>query len=190
MIDAATFELVRLWPNLGKNVGHRTYQKLKLHQNFVKIQCAVSKIWHDKVSTTTVVSSGCVRTLKTFKSTWISKTVFKVLKRPWKLQKSRGSLKRPWILAWQAWLSFKARSSLRAERQFVENLWRRVGIEARAGRAQGSTRSCEGRRDAWAGRSRCKTVDVDRATLEPASWPCVGYRRLRTDGENDKKGMK
>ena len=29
----------------------------------------------------------------------------------------------------------------------------------------------------------CKTVDsadVDRATLEPASWPCGGYRRLRT----------
>ena len=32
--------------------------------------------------------------------------------------------------------------------------------------------------------------DVDRATLEPASWPCGGYRRLRTDGENDKNDMK
>ena len=86
--------------------------------------------------------AGCVRTLKTLKSSWISKTVFKVLKRPWKLQNSRRSLKRPWILARQAWLSFKARSSLRAERQFVENLWRGVGIlgiEARVGRAQGST---------------------------------------------------
>ena len=41
----------------------------------------------------------------------------------------------------------------------------------------------ESRRDVWAGLSRSKTPNVNRATFEPASWPCAGYRRLRTDGE-------
>ena len=41
----------------------------------------------------------------------------------------------------------------------------------------------EGRRDAWAGQST--------PTLGPASWLAwAGYRRLRTDGESDKKDMK